>query len=563
MPAVGGWNTGEFMGVLRIIEYIDLTLLGVILVLSALNYVRLRRALFLLVGGGAAIFICHIALNMALATRISPPGEVWLAAIEAAALFFWMLASMYEDKRMGARLVVWAVIFGTVFLYTVIPVIVLARPQPRFSYPALFLLYEICMIVYCLINIPARLMRGRHYLFQAFIFIVIGIAFSIFLDLPGGADREFGIIAAVAYGFGFLSMVLFVDAATVSALGEEIHGGELRAKLNDALAEIERGLQSIKDDIGREEIFHRGTAIIAETLRDRIGFQGFFLGRPTAAGPGFLFEDCLNRHADGRSATSLRSMDPIISEIANTRIPVSVSDARKDPRIADLSHERIGMNSFLGLPIIIKDKLEAIILLGDHDSAEAFTADASLLDYIAGQISLFISYLNLRSEILTAPETDAVTLLRNFTSFQKLLSDSIDTSDKTGATLALILFDVDHFSSINEKIGFARGDQLLRDIGIILSKYAAPGCTGRVGADEFAMLLPGETDAIRARIQNDLPTIAEQIKQVCQDFPVTLSVAFAIYPFDFFEKTGIFSKIREMLAAGRTATSQIVHVKVG
>jgi GGDEF domain-containing protein len=98
---------------------------------------------------------------------------------------------------------------------------------------------------------------------------------------------------------------------------------------------------------------------------------------------------------------------------------------------------------------------------------------------------------------------------------------------------------------------------------VILSKYAEPGYTGRVGADEFAQILPGTDDDARSHVEKILPEIAGKIKQIYSEANVTISVAFSIYPFDFFDKTGVFSKMREMLAAGRTSTSRIVRVKVG
>jgi diguanylate cyclase (GGDEF)-like protein len=551
------------MNAITIMEYVNLAVLGVILVISAVHYYKFRRVVFPLIAGGAILYIGQIAFALDSSLSRSQMGSILLATVDAAAMYFWMLATIHKSKRTGVKLIVWAVIFGGVFLYAAIPVLALGKSQPGANQHLVFLIYELFLVIYCLIYIPLHKGIGGHYLFQAFIFLGIGVASAIGSLLSAGSANILPIITAAAYCIGYISVLLYVEAGAVSALEDKISTGDLRATLTDAFSTISQKLQAITDELGREEIFLRGTAAIGETLSERLNFGNMFFGRRSDTGPGFFFEDCMNRHPDGRPVRSFRSVDPVIDEVRTTRRPVIITDSCKDPRVLDLSFGKTGMNSFIAVPVAIKERLEAIVLLGGNEGIGISIMDESILEYIAGQISLFISYLNLRSEILTAPETDAVTLLRNFSSFQKLLADSIDAADKKGSTIALVLFDVDHFSIVNEKLGFERGDQLLRDIGTILSKYAEPGNIGRVGADEFAIIQPGETDQIRERIQKELPEIAVKINQVCQGTPVTLSVAYCIYPYDFFEKTGVFSKIREMLSVGRTATSQIVHVKLG
>lgn len=67
------------------------------------------------------------------------------------------------------------------------------------------------------------------------------------------------------------------------------------------------------------------------------------------------------------------------------------------------------------------------------------------------------------------------------------------------APLALVMVDVDHFSSVNETVGHAAGDQVLRALARSLSdNLRTPGLVGRLGGEEFAILLP-RTHATDAR----------------------------------------------------------------
>lgn len=57
--------------------------------------------------------------------------------------------------------------------------------------------------------------------------------------------------------------------------------------------------------------------------------------------------------------------------------------------------------------------------------------------------------------------------------------------------LSLVLCDIDHFKSINDTYGHLKGDQVIRELAKLLTTHAGPnGIVGRIGGEEFAMLLP-------------------------------------------------------------------------
>src|SRR5439155_839632 len=71
----------------------------------------------------------------------------------------------------------------------------------------------------------------------------------------------------------------------------------------------------------------------------------------------------------------------------------------------------------------------------------------------------------------------------------------------------VLLLDIDHFREINERLGFAGGDQLLTEVAIRLKRrLRASDTVARFGADEFAVLLS------RVQTGQDVARVAERLQ---------------------------------------------------
>ena len=136
----------------------------------------------------------------------------------------------------------------------------------------------------------------------------------------------------------------------------------------------------------------------------------------------------------------------------------------------------------------------------------------------------------LRAELERRATHDTLTRVMN----RAATMDSLEASlaRKAAGRTAVIFVDIDRFKSVNDELGHAAGDELLRTVAGRLATTVRAGDTlGRVGGDEFLVVCPGVAGAGPAR------RVAERIagavnRPVCLagatlDLQVSVGVAYA------------------------------------
>ncbi len=82
-------------------------------------------------------------------------------------------------------------------------------------------------------------------------------------------------------------------------------------------------------------------------------------------------------------------------------------------------------------------------------------------------------------------------------------------------SLSVLMVDIDHFKSVNDRFGHAVGDEAIRAVAdVCVRGKRKSDIVGRVGGEEFAVLLP-ETTLSRAR------TVAERIRKRVEGLTLT------------------------------------------
>lgn len=133
---------------------------------------------------------------------------------------------------------------------------------------------------------------------------------------------------------------------------------------------------------------------------------------------------------------------------------------------------------------------------------------------------------------------DPLTGLANRRAFDLEIERSLNASRESSTECALLLCDLDHFKSINDRYGHPAGDEVLRATARILREQILEirssdrALAARYGGEEFAVLLPGISSVGAARIAEAIRDAIQSYKFRFQQVEIqaTISIGLAVHP---------------------------------
>jgi diguanylate cyclase (GGDEF)-like protein len=157
----------------------------------------------------------------------------------------------------------------------------------------------------------------------------------------------------------------------------------------------------------------------------------------------------------------------------------------------------------LTVKIEVKERVEGL-----HVGADDYVPKPFDMDELEARIFAALRSRNARLELrqrnselegmLTRTErlamTDALTGVYNRRRFTEMLRREWATARRYKHSLSLLLLDVDHFKAVNDGDGHAAGDEVLKNVAMIISSAIREvDVCARYGGDEFVLLLPHTT----------------------------------------------------------------------
>lgn len=162
------------------------------------------------------------------------------------------------------------------------------------------------------------------------------------------------------------------------------------------------------------------------------------------------------------------------------------------------------------MPLLHGTVLMLPILLGDllwtddasfGESAWVMVYAIELILYAVGTV--FVIFMLVSDRTVRAHKAaaaiDPLTGMFNRRGFAEATARMIAREADAGRPVTVLIFDIDHFKSVNDRFGHPAGDEVLRQFSaIVTNTLRITDLCGRIGGEEFAALLPCSIDEARA-----------------------------------------------------------------
>ena len=129
----------------------------------------------------------------------------------------------------------------------------------------------------------------------------------------------------------------------------------------------------------------------------------------------------------------------------------------------------------------------------------------------------------------TAASTDPLTGMFNRRGFSEACARVIEREANAGRPVTVMIFDIDHFKSINDRFGHPAGDEMLKLFStVVVSNLRITDLSGRIGGEEFAALLPCSLEEgvlVAERVREAFETSGIVVEEGPVDTTVSIGVA--------------------------------------
>ncbi|MFA7270762.1 MAG: PAS domain S-box protein [Sterolibacterium sp.] len=161
-------------------------------------------------------------------------------------------------------------------------------------------------------------------------------------------------------------------------------------------------------------------------------------------------------------------------------------------------------------------------------------AEGVITNYV-GVLSDVTSRIEYEDQLSHQANHDDLTGLANRSLLMDRIRQAIANAHRYGHSAAVLLVDLDHFKYINDSMGHAAGDQVVRQVAQRLSGCAREGDTvARMGGDEFVLVLnrvEDEQDVARV-LERIVDSISKPMRVEGRELHITSSLGASLFPKD-------------------------------
>jgi len=220
---------------------------------------------------------------------------------------------------------------------------------------------------------------------------------------------------------------------------------------------------------------------------------------------------------------------------------VAVHLWNSQPRLSPATRLAFSVFSLFGAYLVARAAMTfALGPVPDFMSAGAVQATAfiAVMLFFTGKSFALVSLglERLTNDLEKLAVVDDLTGLANRRALDTTLEREFRRQQRSGATLSVVLADLDHFKLVNDTYGHEAGDAVLKSVAHVLAKNVRKDIdlVGRFGGEEFMLILPetpgAQAKSLAERIRSQIETTKTAVNGA--QIPVTCSLGVAEAPPD-------------------------------
>ncbi|MDQ1686032.1 MAG: diguanylate cyclase [Frankiaceae bacterium] len=194
----------------------------------------------------------------------------------------------------------------------------------------------------------------------------------------------------------------------------------------------------------------------------------------------------------------LKAAQTITGECFRVQRVLICSDAESDSRVAREACRQVGARSMIVVPLTHANDVRAVLIVWSARPSMFGEYESQLLELLANTSGAALVRVDLIAQLSAHATTDDLTGVANRRAWHDQLELAFARSQRNSEPLTVLLLDLDGFKQINDTLGHAAGDDLLRRASAAWqATLRTTDVLGRLGGDEFAVILE-RTDAAAA-----------------------------------------------------------------
>jgi len=213
-------------------------------------------------------------------------------------------------------------------------------------------------------------------------------------------------------------------------------------------------------------------------------------------------------------------------------------DEKKLPLISKIK-KVYGINYALSFPISVWDKIKGTLCLLSSVPLNLSQLEVDLLAETVNDLGLVWVYLESKRELEEFHLKDHLTGLPK----RDLFTKGLDIILKAEENVCLVIADISDFWAINHEYGYGIGDALLQKVSQRIKELPHPLLRGRIGADDFTLVLPMGKEGTPTKYLEELRRTLEKPYRI-QEHQVSPSFTLgcALSPYDGTEADDLLNK---------------------